>query len=264
MASNLGVVSQVFERTLDDMPYSSAMSMYLVAGKKPTRNYGGNCIEQNRILQRRLADAEFHDAVLLRDRLHGRHHPLLLRMDNALFYSDVYLMSYTPINLSEILDTEGKCGAFDAYPSIGDKKSRLTISFDPSGRRFRIHKTWPGSARTDEFEYDFDSVDNRMPTPEEYKPLIFDPVQTSLSVRSLDVAAKRCDHLVYPVNGKVKTFDGLKLFMSTNEGKNISLIGNPERFKTALERMVEHVGGSVDEILRFMAKSVELYVEHHP
>lgn len=264
MSSNLREVSRVFERTLDDTPYNSAALIRAVLGKETKSNYGGLCLHQNRVLQGRLASAGFSDSRFLKDRIRKGHNPLVLSVDGALYYTDIYLMSCLPINLDEVLDTDGKKKRFEAYPFIGEEKSYLTISFDPTGRVFRVHKTWPKSQRVDEFEYDLDSEINKVISHEELKAGLYNPVRAHLSIRSLDISSRRCDHLIYLINGNMGAFDEERLYVQTNEGSYLSKGRSLQRFLDALDVIVKHLGGSREEILHFMTESVKLYIEHQP
>ncbi|MBW2963635.1 hypothetical protein KY306_02580, partial [Candidatus Woesearchaeota archaeon] len=128
MDRDLEVANQIFEKILRDVPYNSATSMYVIAGKEYPARFGINCIGQSLILREKLKEADFTESVILRDLVFGRHCPLLLKINGERYYVDPYLMGYCPINLEEILGSQRKEKEFEAFPSLNGTASRLFFS----------------------------------------------------------------------------------------------------------------------------------------
>ena len=256
MPKKLDAIQQVYVEVLNTVPYSSATPMFEIVGRPCASQYGGNCIRQNTSLQDRLRTLGF-ETTILRDRLHGRHHPILVVAEGATYYADIYLMSHKPINLTELLEGSKKTASFEAYPHLGEEKSRMTVSVDAAGKTFKVHKTWPGSNRIDEFEYAFASDSNRSPTDKEYKAIAFHPVQTTLSMRALNVAEARTDHILYSLKDKGE-IDKNKLNILTNDRKRISF-KSAQEFESALEVIAKHIGIPNENIIQFILQAVRYY-----
>lgn len=251
-------LKELHKSALNNIPYSSAVSMYVIAGKSVTSRFGGNCIEQNNSLKKNIENTGMSDTLLIRDLLIGRNHSLVVKLNGIDYYSSVYLMPHEPVNLQEVLDTEGHKKIVDAYPHVNGEKSQLTIIFDDSGKRFRVHKTWPNSKRVDEFEYDLKSKDNKFPTSEEYRGIAFHEEQDTLSLRILNTEAARVDHLVFPLENNTPFIE--YIYVKTNEGLKIP-ITLESKFDEVIQPISNQIGISKDKLIEFIYNSAKLHFQ---
>jgi hypothetical protein len=261
MSANIERITSIFRGVLADVPYSSAVSMYVVAGEKYPLQFGGNCLHQSKVLRERLSEAGFPNTYFLRDTLNGRHHPVLLEMDSNRYLLDPYLMANGPINLDKILQTGSKEISFDSYPIIDGEASKLILNFEDE-KTFAISKTWPRITRGDHFKFNLDCLSDEGPGPEEYKSLVFAPIQDTLSIRVLDLESGPVWDIKYIVH-KEGQIDEERLSIVDNR-RTLIPKSKKDKFYASLDILAGYLKTDSKTLLKFMLRAAELYQKYHP
>lgn len=261
-------VNNTYQNVIN-IPYSTVPMVYRLAHEKHLLKYKDtSCLGLSEILKSRLNKQGFKDIFFIRS---NRHHALILKNNNEVYLLDPYLLHKEPINLTKILDSKQKKEKFEAYPLIttpsGEiKPSYLTVRCqDPN--IFSVEK---GRYNCDLAKYQVTKFSFNIQNAVrnlgrlDMKKLLYDPEQTSLSIRFLDKANMTLTHLVYPINKAFpdKIIDKKLLFVKTNEGKIFNY--NDKNFDENLEKMSNQLECTTESLIDFMIQGVKDYFREAP
>lgn len=270
MEPAIGTLAEVYSNVLDSVPYNSISPVFSVAQRTHNLVFGDNCIGQAEKVKLDLEQRGVQDTFYLRD---NRHHVTIAGSGDAIFLLDPYLMHKAPINLTEILDKDGKHAEFEAYPTVLDasgnpKPGYVGIEFNEDGRGFKLVKGRfsPNTATYRRSEFNL-SLDN--PQPERTAPddieIACHPEQTTLSIRALDTKLAGVAHLVYPVHathGKGPIREDA-MYVKLNNGKRIPYL-EQEEFLGATVSIARQLGCDPNELLGFILTGATLYEQFAP
>ncbi|MBS3128432.1 hypothetical protein J4410_04770 [Candidatus Woesearchaeota archaeon] len=256
MSDKVEILRAQYLDVLKQVPYNTAIATRKVADAPIPPHMGDICIGQTALLQQRICERGIGDTRVLRDVIHGRHHPLVVIIEGVKYYSDVYLMLHEPINLNRVVDSPNHELTFDVFPHIGDERSQLTVSVHEDGQCFRVRKTWPKSSRIDAFEYDFNDKNNHLPTAKEYARMVLAPQTTTLTLRVLDIDTGSLAQIVYPLTPS--PIDKKEIYAKTSEERKVPL-SDTSRFQVAIKPLLTHTGMSCEELVQFLFESAQIH-----
>ena len=122
MSDKVEILRAQYLDVLKQVPYNTAIATRKVADAPIPPHMGDICIGQTALLQQRICERGIGDTRVLRDVIHGRHHPLVVIIEGVKYYSDVYLMLHEPINLNRVVEqSETDHGLIRAKPLSSDK-----------------------------------------------------------------------------------------------------------------------------------------------
>lgn len=190
----LTVCQEELAATVIGMPYSSCTPLIRAFHEtSPAEKFGDVCVQQLFQVTDRVAVRTGILFTYLRD---GRHLTGVANVHGTMVVIDPYLSHLEPIVFLEKSDQEETTVRVPAAPFTEDHNGELRVGFveatwlPAKGQLHIAQIKWSGSKRTYQISRKFslsssNSVDRAL-TGFDYRPFLFHPEQTSLSVRYID------------------------------------------------------------------------------
>lgn len=241
-------------------PYCSAYAFYKkFSADKIKGNFGDNCISLSIIAKNKFCDPANKFLYLVS----GRHRPLIYQDNKTgnIIFIDPYLLHKEPIILNDIFLNPGKAYKYSVFPESSENYMQLV--YEPEQNSLKQLKRISNNEIF--FDYDLRNVTELDPDPYE-KRLLYHNEQDNLSIRILDPSFKYTVHLVCALKPCVIQYKmGVKVNYNfyTISNRNISpqSLNSFDNDLFALEKII---GLPKKDIIHFMEKSVNLYLENMP
>ena len=212
------------------------------------------------------------DIFYLRDH---RHAAVVTRLKDGDYFFDPYLLHTELLNLSE-LNENNRIISSEAYPFRKDKdgnerKSKLEVRWLGDDKIRVVYWIFSTQRNTYKINRLFNfNLKDKYPSNTElnfknHVALCFDPEQTTLSIRSVNLEHQEMWQLVYPIwkfHNK-KEHKPENLFLVDNQGQVCNAI-DPDNNNLYLNQFADSINSTETKLLNFMMEGVSIYENHAP